>query len=138
MSAAARLGWRRLFASALLALSAIGPANAAEPAGKMKLAAPELTFDIRLTHGRAPDNMQLIRVKEGDVVTLRWTTDQPLVVHLHGYDIETRLVPAAVGKFSFTANLTGRFPIHVHATGEGAAAPTDDAEPLITLEVYPR
>ncbi len=136
MSAASRRRWHRLFACGLLALIGIGPA-AAQPDAKMKSAAPELTFDIRLTHGRPPENMQLIRVKEGDVVTLRWTTDQPLVVHLHGYDIETSLAPGSASKFTFTANATGRFPIHVHAGGAGAA-PTHDAEPLVTIEVYPR
>jgi hypothetical protein len=50
----------------------------------------ELAFDLNVDHDRVPSNMRLIRLKEGDVVKLRWTSDQPLVVNLHGYDIDKR------------------------------------------------
>ena len=50
--------------------------------------AAELTFDLKIEHGRVPQNMRLIRVKQGDVVKLHWSTDLPLTLHLHGYDIE--------------------------------------------------
>jgi hypothetical protein len=49
--------------------------------------AAELTFDLRVEDGRVPESMRLIRVKQGDVVTLQWTVDRPLLLHLHGYDI---------------------------------------------------
>jgi len=58
--------------------------------------AAELTFDIKIERGRVPDTKQLIRVNEGDVVKLRWTSDQPLILHLHGYDIEKRIAAGAV------------------------------------------
>src|SRR5215471_11741693 len=76
--------------------------------------AAELTFDIKIERGRVPDAMRLIRVNEGDVVKLRWTSNQPIVLHLHGYDIEKRIAPGAVTELAFTAFATGRFPIHVH------------------------
>ena len=53
--------------------------------------AAELTFDIRIEGGRIPDTMQLIRVHDGDRVKLRWTSDRPVTLHLHGYDIEKRI-----------------------------------------------
>ena len=56
--------------------------------------AGELTFDLRLQDGHVPDSMRLIRVKQGDVVTLRWTVDRPTLLHLHGYDIQCRAAPA--------------------------------------------
>jgi len=99
--------------------------------------AAELTFDIKIEHGRVPDTMRLIRVNEGDVVKLRWTSDQPLILHLHGYDIEKR-VTAGAAELAFTAYATGRFPIHVHAQGAGAGGHAHEGAPLATIEVYPR
>jgi hypothetical protein len=100
--------------------------------------AAELTFDLKIEHGRVPDNMRLIRVKEGDVVRLRWTADQPLILHLHGYDIEERIGPSAVTELTFTAYATGRFPIRVHAQGERAGNHAQEEAPLVDVEVYPR
>ena len=39
---------------------------------------------------RAGGAMRLDLVKQRDVVKLRWGTDQPLTLHLHGYDIEQK------------------------------------------------
>jgi hypothetical protein len=121
---------RLLSASWALALALI---TAGAPA-----VAAELTFDIKIDHGRVPDTMRLIRVNEGDVVKLRWTSDQPIVLHLHGYDIEKRVAPDAVTELAFTAYASGRFPIHVHAQGAGASGPAHEDAPLATIEVYPR
>jgi hypothetical protein len=100
--------------------------------------AVELTFDIKIERGRVSDTMRLIRVNEGDVVKLRWTSDQPIVLHLHGYDIEKRVVPGAITELAFTAHATGRFPIHVHAQGAGTGGHAHEDAPLATIEVYPR
>jgi len=106
-------------------------------AGAPALAA-ELTFDIKIERGRVPDTMRLIRVNEGDIVKLRWTSDQSLVLHLHGYDIEKRVVAGAVTELAFTAYATGRFPIHVHAQEAGAGGHAHEDAPLAIIEVYPR
>ena len=100
--------------------------------------AAELTFDIKIERGRVPDTKQLIRVNEGDVVKLRWTSDQPLILHLHGYDIEKRIAAGAVTELALTAYATGRFPIYVHAPGAGASGHAHADAPLATIEVYPR
>jgi hypothetical protein len=107
-------------------------------AGSTGAAAAELTFDIRIVRGRVPDTMRLIRVNEGDVVKLRWTSDRPLILHLHGYDIEKRLAASAVTELGFTAYATGRFPIHVHAQGAAAGGHAHEDAPLAIIEVYPR
>ena len=107
-------------------------------AGSVGAPAAELTFDIKIEHGRIADTMRLIRLNEGDVVKLRWTSDQPLVLHLHGYDIEKRIAAGSVTEFGFTAYATGRFPIHVHAQGAGAGGHAHEDPPLATIEVYPR
>jgi hypothetical protein len=97
--------------------------------------AAALTFDIRIDKGRVPQGMRLIRVKQGDVVKLRWHADRPMVLHLHGYDIEKRVQPDAVVEMIFTARATGRFPLHAHASG---ASGFDQEAPLLYVEVYPR
>ena len=107
-------------------------------AGSAAVPAAELTFDMKVERGRVPDSMRLIRVNERDVVKLRWTSDQPLVLHLHGYDIEKRLAAGAVTELVFTAYATGRFPIHVHEQGRGAGGHAHEDLPLATVEVYPR
>jgi hypothetical protein len=107
-------------------------------AGVVGAAATDLTFDIKVERGRVPEAMRLIRVTEGDVVKLRWTSDQPLVLHLHGYDIEKRIAPGAVTELAFTAYATGRFAIHLHQQGAGAGGHAHEDLPLATIEVYPR
>ena len=115
-----------------LAVALLPIAGAALPAF-----ADQLTFDLDIRHGNLPASMRLIRVKQGDVVTLRCTTDQPIVLHLHGYDIERRIIPGPPAEMTFTASATGRFPVHVHAQGvHGAPAHADES--LADVEVWPR
>ncbi|HSS71126.1 MAG TPA: hypothetical protein VLQ46_10815 [Casimicrobiaceae bacterium] len=100
--------------------------------------AAELTFDLRVENGRLPENMRLVRVTQGDIVKLRWHVDRPMVLHLHGYDIEKRVQPDAVVEMSFTARATGRFPLHAHAGGAGGSDRAHEEAPLLYVEVYPR
>ena len=98
----------------------------------------ELTFNLRIENGRVPDDMRVVRVKQGDVVTLRWSVDQPVILHLHGYDIEKRVEPGAVGEMRFTAGATGRFPVHAHPVGAHSGSRGHEEAPLVYVEVYPR
>jgi hypothetical protein len=100
--------------------------------------AAELTFELRIENGRVPANMRLIRVKQGDVVRLRWSADRQLVLHLHGLDIERQVTPGAVSEMVFEARATGRFPVYVHAPGERSGGSAHDEAPLVRVEVYPR
>lgn len=98
----------------------------------------ELTFNLRIEDGRVPDDMRVVRVKQGDVVTLRWRVDQPVILHLHGYDIDRRVEPGAVGEMRFTAGATGRFPVHAHPVGARPGSRAQEEAPLVYVEVYPR
>ena len=81
--------------------------------------------------------MRLIRVRQGDTVKLRWTTDRPIMLHLHGYDIETKVEPGATAEMAFEARATGgsrsrsigRIRSGGHSHGEA---------PLVRIEVRPR
>jgi hypothetical protein len=94
--------------------------------------AAELTFALKIESGRVPADMRLIRVKQGDVVRLQMISDRREILHLHGYDIEWEVNgPTQV---TFTANLTGRFPIHLHSSRAGEPA---YEEMLVDIEVDP-
>jgi putative copper export protein/mono/diheme cytochrome c family protein len=103
-------------------------------AASQVLAAAEQTFTLTVEHGSLPEAMRTIRVHEGDVVQLRWRADRPLTLHLHGYDLEWRVLPGQPVEASFTAYATGRFPIEIHQSD----GPVHQGAPLAALEVYPR
>ena len=100
--------------------------------------AEQLTFVMRVEHGQLPASMRIVRVKQGDVVTLRWSTDQPGELHIHGYEVERNLMPGTVAEIILTARATGRFPMHLHGPGASAPGQAHDEAPLGYFEVYPR
>ena len=121
------LSRRATLAAIALALSLFGAIPIANCA--------EVTFVLRITNGHLPESMRLIRVKQNDVVKLEWSTDKPITIHLHGYDIEKAIAPGAVTEMSFAARATGRFTVEPHlATQSGGHAHGDV---LVTIEVYP-
>jgi FtsP/CotA-like multicopper oxidase with cupredoxin domain len=74
----------------------------------------ERVYDMLIEGGAmSPDE---INVEEGDQVTLRLTSDDPVEVHLHGYDLEEDVSPGEEAELSFEANLSGRFEIEDHET----------------------
>src|ERR1700694_1477496 len=96
--------------------------------------APEPTFHLKIERGQVAQNMRLIRVKQRDVVQLRWGTDQRLTLHLHGYDIEQKVEAGAIAEMKFTARATGRFPVHLHDTHERAGSHSHHEPPLVLIE----
>ncbi len=88
--------------------------------------------ELSIREGALPKEQRVIRVRQGDELTLRWTTDRPAQIHLHGYNIELALKPEVPGAMKFRARATGRFPITVHGAERGREAT------LGYLEVYPR
>jgi hypothetical protein len=97
----------------------------------------EVTFDLKIEKGRVAQNMRLIRVEQGAVVKLRWTSDRSTVLHLHGYDIEKKLEPGSVTEMVFEARATGRFPIEEHKPSAKGGHSHGEA-PLVRIEVRPR
>lgn len=98
----------------------------------------ESTFELNVAHGAVPAKMRHVRVKQGDHVRLLWTSDERIILHLHGYDIEKEVRPGKVTEFAFEAYATGRFPVAIHRTEGDSAGPAHDEEPLVYVEVYPR
>jgi hypothetical protein len=69
-----------------------------------------------------------ISVDEDDHVTLRVSSDKPMDLHLHGYDVEREVEPGGTAKLRFEADITGRFEIEDH----------ESERELGTLQVRPR
>ncbi|MCA1717684.1 MAG: cupredoxin domain-containing protein [Actinobacteria bacterium] len=57
-----------------------------------------------------------INAEERDFVTLRLTSESPVEVHVHGYDVEGDVLPGEETELSFEADATGRFEIEDHET----------------------
>ena len=70
------------------------------------------TFDVSIEDGEM--SPAEISVSEGDSVTLRIATNEPIAFHIHGYDVEREIEPGQRAKLQFEADLTGRFEIEDH------------------------
>jgi hypothetical protein len=99
--------------------------------------AADVTFDLKIQAGKMPQSMRLVRVKQGDAVKLRWTSDRPIVLHLHGYDIERKVEPGAVTEMIFVARAAGRFSVEEHKTDAKGGHSHGEAA-LVRIEVLPR
>jgi FtsP/CotA-like multicopper oxidase with cupredoxin domain len=74
----------------------------------------ERIYDVAIEGGAmGPDE---ISADEGDFVTLRLTSERPVEVHLHGYDLEGEVSPGEETELSFEADATGQFEIEDHET----------------------
>ena len=69
-----------------------------------------------------------ISVNEDDSVTLRVSSDRPMELHLHGYDVEGEVGPGQKASLRFEADLTGGFEIEAH----------ESEKELGVLQVRPR
>ena len=74
----------------------------------------EQIYDVAIEGGAMSPNE--IGVEEGDLVTLRLTSESPVEVHVHGYDLEGEVLPGEETDLSFEADATGRFEIEDHET----------------------
>jgi len=90
-------------------------------------------IEVRIEHRKvvAPDGA--VQISEGDVIALRWTIDEPVEIHLHGYSLKVQLRPDKRAAMVIEAGTTGRFPITNHGWGEGSHG----LDALTYLEVYP-
>lgn len=84
-------------------------------------------FDFRIQGDRLISGESSIRVKQGDVVTLKVTADAEDELHLHGYDKSLELAPGKTAETTFTADMSGRFEAELHKS----------EAPVFALEVYP-
>jgi copper(I)-binding protein len=92
-------------------------------------------FSLAIEHGKVNVKDETIRIRQGDVVELHWSSDRNLTLHLHGYDIEADVRPGSPVVMRFVAFATGRFPVEIHGSSHGGA---HNQAALLYLEVRPR
>lgn len=105
-------------AAALVLVSAGSVATAASRA-----------FDIDIDETSARRASAVV-VQQGDDVALRISSDKPVDVHLHGYDIAATASKAKPANLQFVARIAGRFPIEIHSSGRERV--------VAYVEVHPR
>ena len=93
-------------------------------------AASSQSFSVELKGGRAQGE-ETLKVHQGDQVEVRLSSDRPMALHLHGYDIDVKVAPPAPALLTFKANLAGRFPVHEHREGAG------NHRAVLFIEVHP-
>lgn len=81
-----------------------------------------------------------IRVKQHATITLDWTTDEVVDIHLHGYDQLLTVRPGETKAMRIDATVPGRFPVSAHGYGaqtQGKQHKHHREAPLMYLEVLP-
>ena len=121
---------RNLFKRLVGGCAAAGLARLAQAAPADKPG--EKAFNLSLRNGRLESKNNTLRVRRGERVELRFSTDRPIQLHLHGYDIEAGASPESPATISFTADIPGRFPVSEHAHGKA-----HDHGAVLYLEVHP-
>ena len=74
----------------------------------------ERVYDLAIENGAM--SPAEVSAEDGDQVTLVLTSDIPVEVHLHGYDLQEEVLPAEETLLSFEAEISGRFEIEDHET----------------------
>jgi plastocyanin len=102
-------------------------------------------FDLRIEDRTLDLDPAVIRVNQGDTVTLNIESDEHGSFHLHGYDIELEVGPDEIMPMRFTADATGNFRITFHPGAEedehsGDEEHEEDQEEIdiASLQVQPR
>ncbi len=94
----------------------------------------EARIEVRIEN-RKVIGAHVIRVTQGQLVEMVWTTDEAAELHIHGYDIRFEISPDTPAEVSFTAHATGRFAVTSHGFG-GQHGHGHDT--LVYIEVYPK
>ncbi len=76
----------------------------------------------------------VVRITQGEQVELRWTSTEATELHLHGYNVRTKVAAEGEAVMNVEARAAGRFAIESHGFGADHHA----EKTLIYLEVLPR
>ena len=84
-----------------------------------------------------------IRVRQDTWITVDWSTDEIVSIHLHGYDQLLEVKPGETKTMRIDATVPGRFPVSAHdygaqTEGKGKQHKHHREAPLMYLEVLPR
>ncbi len=121
---------------ALIAAASTAPGQQSVPSEPAKAAEP-VRFSIAIKNRKVDAAQKRIRAKQGDVLELTFTSDEPAELHLHGYNKLVTVAPNAPAVLRLDAKIAGRFPIEAHKFGSSAGSKGGHVT-LLYLEVYPR
>jgi hypothetical protein len=93
-------------------------------------------ISISIVQRKVDPSQAQIRVTQGDVVELTFSSDEPAELHLHGYDKMPKLEANQSELMRIEAKIAGRFSLEAHTFGESGA--TRRHIELLALQVYPR
>lgn len=91
-------------------------------------------FDLVITKRSLNLNPPILKVRAGDDVTLRITSDEKGKFHVHGYDLKVELKPKETSTLSFKADQSGSFRLEFHIDQGGRELEVE----IGVLEVSPR
>ena len=97
------------------------------------------TLDLSITDGLLAKELRLIKIRKGDQLRFRISSDTAGEFHLHAYRLRAPLQAGQTTELAFTAFATGRFRLEWHSASDiGAPSGGHHAPPLAFLEVQPR
>ena len=114
-----------------LAFGLLGPRSevfSAEPA----------RFSIAIQGRKVDPAQKTIRVIQGAALELEFTADEPVELHLHGYDQHLMVQPGSVAVMRLDAKIAGRFAVEGHRFGSDAGGGRSRHHVMLYLEVHPR
>jgi hypothetical protein len=114
------------------ALSGSSPSLAESPLPEPSVVA-DVRFELEIKERKVVGD-DVIRVTQGQIVEMVWTTDEETSVHIHGYEIHIPTSPDKPAEVTFEAHATGRFPVTSHGFAEAAGKMH---QMLLYFEVYP-
>ena len=94
----------------------------------------DVRFELRVENRKVVGD-QVIRVTQGQIVEMIWTTDEETQVHIHGYEIHIPTSPGTPTEVTFEAHATGRYPVTSHGFGDEYGKMH---QMLLYFEVYPK
>lgn len=86
-----------------------------------------MRITLRVAGGKLAEGPNVIRLKRNDSAVLTVLADAADELHVHGYNLQLKLLPNQPVTLSFVAKLTGRFKLELHKAGTE----------LGVFEVYP-
>jgi plastocyanin len=105
----------------------------------------DVFFALSISDGALNLDPPVMKVEQGDTVTLNFSSDEHGSVHLHGYDEEFDVGPDEKAILVLKADATGSFNLTFHPSDEhvddGEEEPDEDEADEIqlgSLEVHPR
>jgi len=91
---------------------------------------PAIQVHVAIEGGKVADDQGVIKIAQGDHVTLHFSSDETHNLHIHGYDIKVEVDTRSHAMVDFKATATGRFPVEIHGASHHHA--------LFYLEVHPK